>query len=156
MRVDIPVGFTFCLEPALNVAVEEDCTGSLIIEVFDDSDKVGTDVILLHGCPKSCMSNPVEGLFEVYENMVVVFLVLEIFLTKDFQVQGLLDGVPFCSEACLFFGSGLLRLQFQSIQYDLQHDFAWVADEADRSVVLVLLQVAFLWKCDDQGLGLRG
>ena len=28
-------------------------------------------------------------------------------------------------------------------------DFAWVTDEADRSVVLALLQVAFLGKCDD-------
>ena len=38
---------------------------------------------------------------------------------------------------------------FQSVQYDLQHDFAWMADEADPSVILALLQVAFL----DQGLG---
>ena len=38
---------------------------------------------------------------------------------------------------------------FQSVQYDLQHDFASVTDEADRSVVLVLLQAAFLGKCDD-------
>ena len=29
-------------------------------------------------------------------------------------------------------------------------------DEADRSVVLALLQVAFLAKCDDQGLDPRG
>ena len=42
------------------------------------------------------------------------------------------------------------------MQYDLQHDFARMADEADRSVVLALLQVAFLRKCDDQGLGPRG
>ena len=62
-------------------AVEEDCTSGLIIEVFDDSDKVGADVAILHGCPQSCMSNPVEGLLEVYEDMVL--LVLEIFLTKD-------------------------------------------------------------------------
>ena len=31
-----------------------------------------------------------------------------------------------------------------------------MADEADRSVVLALQQVAFLGKCDDEGLGLRG
>ena len=31
----------------------------------------------------------------------------------------------------------------QSVQYDLQHDFAWVTDEADRSVVLALLLVVF-------------
>ena len=39
------------------------------------------------------------------------------------------------------------------MQYDLQHDFAWVTDRADRLVVLALLQVAFLGKCDDKGLG---
>ena len=46
---------------------------------------------------------------------------------------------PLCSSA----------MRLQSVQYDLQHDFAWTADEADRSVVLALLQVAFLGKCDD-------
>ena len=45
--------------------------------------KVGADVVLLHGCPQSCMPNPVEGLLEVYEDMVEVRLVLEIFLTED-------------------------------------------------------------------------
>ena len=43
----------------------------------------------------------------------------------------------------------LTCLWLQSVQNDLQHDFAWVADEADCSVVLALLQVAFLGKCDD-------
>ena len=57
-----------------------------------------------------------------------------------------------CSETCLFFSDDL-RLWLQSVQYDLQHDFAWVADEADCSVVLALLQIVFLGKCDDQGLG---
>ena len=37
----------------------------------------------------------------------------------------------------------------QDVQYDVQHDCAWVTDEADRSVVLALLQVAFLGKSDD-------
>ena len=27
----------------------------------------------------------------------------------------------------------LVHLQFQSVQDELQHDFSWVADEADRS-----------------------
>ena len=51
--------------------------------MFDDSDNVGADVVLLHGCPQSCMPNPVEGPLEVYEDMVDVLLVLEIFLTED-------------------------------------------------------------------------
>ena len=50
---------------------------------FDDSDKVGADVVLLHGCPQNCMPNPVEGSLEVFEDMVEVLLVLEIFLTEN-------------------------------------------------------------------------
>ena len=52
-------------------------------KVFDDLDKVSADVVLLHGCPQSCMPNPVEGLLEVYEDTVEVLLVLEIFLTEN-------------------------------------------------------------------------
>ena len=95
------------------------------------------------------MPDPVEGLLEVYEDMTAVLLVLKIFLTENAWVEDLLCGTPSCSEACLFFGDDLLRLWLQSIQYELQHDFAWVTDEASCLVVLALLQVAFLGKCDD-------
>ena len=111
-------------------AVEEDCTSGLVIEVFDDSDKVGADVVLLHGCPQSCMPNPVKGLHEVYEDMVQVLLVLKIFLTKDSQVEDLLFGAPSFSETCLFFSNDLLCMRLQSVQYDLHHAFALEADEA--------------------------
>ena len=70
-----------CSEPVSYAAVEEDCTNALVREVFYDLDKVGAD-ILLQGYLQSCMPNPVEGL-EVYEDMVQVLLVLEIFLTED-------------------------------------------------------------------------
>ena len=50
------------------------------MEVFDDLDKVGADVVLLHGFPQSCMPNLVEGLLEVYEDMVEVLLVQDLFL----------------------------------------------------------------------------
>ena len=53
------------------------------MEVFYDSDLVGADIVLLQGCPPCCMPNPVEGLLEVYEDMVVVLLVLDIFLIDD-------------------------------------------------------------------------
>ena len=55
----------------------------LLLEVFDDSDNFGADVVLLHGCPQSCMPNHVESLHEVYEDMFEVLLVLEIFLTQN-------------------------------------------------------------------------
>ena len=66
----------------LTIKVEEDSTSGLVIEVFDDLDKVCANVVLLHGCPQSCMPKSVEGLLEVYEDMVEVLLVLEIFLTE--------------------------------------------------------------------------
>ena len=50
-------------------------------EVVDDLDKVCADVVLLHGCPQSCMPNPVESLLKVYE--VMREILLEIFLTED-------------------------------------------------------------------------
>ena len=64
------------MEPVSYAAVEEEGTSGLVIEVFDDLDKVGADVLLLHGCPQSCMPNPVESLLEGDESMVEVFLVL--------------------------------------------------------------------------------
>ena len=70
MRVDRPVRLQLLFGTCL-----------LLIEIFDNLDKVCADVVLLHGCPQSCMPNPVEGLLEAYEDMVEVFLVLEIFLT---------------------------------------------------------------------------
>ena len=60
-----------------------------------------------------------------------------------------LCGASSFSEACLFFIGDLLRLWLQFLQDDLQYDFTWVTDKADRSLVLALLQVAFLGKCND-------
>ena len=58
--------------------------------------------------------------------------------------------LPALKPACFsVIGDDLLRLWLKSVQYDLQHDFAWVTDEAYCLVVLALLQVAFLGKCDD-------
>ena len=59
------------MEPVSYNAVEEDCTSGLT-EVFDNSDKVGADVVLPHGCPKATC-----------QDMVEVLLVLKIFLKED-------------------------------------------------------------------------
>ena len=83
MRVDILSDSNCCSEPVSHAVVEEDGTSGLVIEIFNDLDKVCADVVLLHGCPQSCMPNPVECLLEVYEDMVEVLLVLEIFLTQN-------------------------------------------------------------------------
>ena len=73
-------GSQLCFRFFSYTSVEEDGTGGLVIEVFDDLDKVCADVVFFHGCPQSCMPNLVEGL-EVYEDVVEVLLVLEIFFT---------------------------------------------------------------------------
>ena len=78
--------------------------------MFVDSDKVGADV-LLHGCQQSCIPNPVEGLLEVYEDMVEVLLVLEIFITEDSRLKNfsvvLLPALkPACSSAMIFTACG--------------------------------------------------
>ena len=98
--------------PVSYADVEEDCTGGVIMEVVDDSDKVCADVVLLQGCPQSCTSNAVEGLLEVYYKMVEVLLVLEIFVTENSSDENLLCGAPSCSEGCLFFSSVLLCCNF--------------------------------------------
>ena len=70
------------------------------------------------------MPNPVEGLLEVYEDMVEILLVLKIFLTENAWVEDLLCGAPSCSETRLFVSNDLLHLWLKSVHYDLQHDFA--------------------------------
>ena len=53
---------------SLMLLFKRTAASGLVIEVFDDSDKVGADVVLLHGCPQNCMPNPVKDLLEVYED----------------------------------------------------------------------------------------
>ena len=101
MRIDIPVGLQLLFGTSLLCCVEEDGTSGLVMEVFDVLDKGRADVVLLHGCPQSCMPIPVEGLLEVYEDMVEVLLMLEIFITENAQVENLFCGAPSCSKpAC--------------------------------------------------------
>ena len=71
-----------CSVPVSCAAVEEDCSGGFVVEVFDDSDKVGADVVLLRGCPQIWIPNLVKNLLEVYEDVAEVLLVLKMFLTQ--------------------------------------------------------------------------
>ena len=63
--------------------VEEDWTSGFVIGFFDDPDKVGAIVLFFHGCPQICMSDPVKGLHEVYNDMVEVLLVLKNFFDRE-------------------------------------------------------------------------
>ena len=64
------------------------------------------------------MPNPVEGLLEVYEDIVEVLLVLEINFTEDSLGEDLLFGASFCFEDFLFFSWSLPGTAFGS-QRDL-------------------------------------
>ena len=46
------------------MCIRDSGTSGLVIEVFDDLDMVCADVVFLHGCPQSCVPNPVEGFLE--------------------------------------------------------------------------------------------
>ena len=50
---------------------------------------------------------------------------------------------PDCSSAMISSACGW------SLFSDFQHDLTRLADKADGSVVLVQLQVGFLWECDN-------
>ena len=58
MRVDIPVGLQLLFGPVSYAAVEEDGTSGLVIEVFDDMDKVCADVVLLMVAHKAACQTP--------------------------------------------------------------------------------------------------
>ena len=94
------------------------------------------------------MPYPIKGLLEVYEDMVEILLMLQVFLAEDPEIEYLFCGAPSGSENCLLFCNDLFCLWLESI-YDLQLDLTRIADKADGSVVLAQLQVAFLCECDN-------
>ena len=71
--------------------------------------------------------------------MVQIFLVLQVLFTQDSKVEHLLCSTVSCSQPGLFFSDDVLCLWLESVKDDLQHDFTWVADEADYPVVLTHL-----------------
>ena len=56
---------------------------------------------------------------------------------------------PACSSAMIFSACGFNL-------FSMMFSMTWMTDEAYCSIDLALLQVAFLVKCDDKGLGLWG
>ena len=88
------------------------------------------------------MPYSVKGFFEIDEDMVQILLVLEVLFTQDSEVEDLFCGASSRSEPSLFFSNYFFSLRFKPIQDNFQHDFAWMTDEADSSVVLAELQVA--------------
>ena len=82
------------------------------------------------------MPYPVKGLLEVYEDMVEILLMLQVFLAEDPEIEYLFCGAPSGSETCLLFCNDLFCLWLESVQDDLQQDLTGMADKADGSVKL--------------------
>ena len=70
--------------------------------------------------------------------------------TQDSKAEDLFCGAPPGSESSLFFSNYLFG--FKLIQDDFQHEFAWMTDEADSSVVLLELNVVLFRECNNQRL----
>ena len=53
------------------------------------------------------MPYPVKGLLEVYEDIVEILLMLQVFLAEDPEIKYLFCGAPSSSETCLLFCNDL-------------------------------------------------
>ena len=82
------------------------------------------------------MPYPVERRLDFHEDVVEILLVLEVLLAQYPKVEDLLCCATPWSEDCLFLSDDHFRLRLQSVQQDLQHNFARVAGEADGTIVL--------------------
>ena len=94
------------------------------------------------------MPYSVKGLLEVFEDMVEILLMLQVFLAEDPEIEYLFCGAPYGSKTCLLFCNDLFCLWLESV-YDLVLDLTRMAHKNGGSVVLAQLQVAFLWECDN-------
>ena len=135
-----------CTEPFSYAAIYLDCTCSLVVELLNGANKIRTNIVLPHGGPLGCKPYSVKGFSEINEDMVQILLMLAVLFTQDSNVEDLFCGASSGSEPSLSFNNYFFSLRFKPkpIQDDFQHDFARMTDEADSSVVLAQLQVAFL------------
>ena len=94
------------------------------------------------------MPYPVKGLLEVYEDMVEILLMLQVFLAEDPEIEYLFCGATSGSETCLIFAwsSAMISSAYSWSLFRIIFNMTllgWL------SVVLAQLQVAFLWECDN-------
>ena len=97
--------------------------------------------LILYFCVVACktvwhtLSN---AFFEIYEDMVQVLLMLKVLFTQNSEVEDLICDASSGSESSLFFSNNLFSLGLSLLKMT-QHDFTWMTDEANGSVVLVEL-----------------
>ena len=59
--------------------------------------------------------------------------------TQDFEVEDLFSGASPGSDSSLLFSLTHFSFDFEPNQDDFQHDFTWMTDEANDSVILTEL-----------------
>ena len=86
-----------------------------------------------------------NAFFEVYEDVIEVLMMLEIFFAKNSYIKYLFYSASTSHETCLFFCNYFGSLRFESVENYSEKDFAWVTNETQGAVVVALFQVTFLW-----------
>ena len=94
-------------EPFSWAAIEQDCTLGLVIQIFNCSYDAGVNAGFV---PYS-----VKGLLEIYEDMVEILLMPQVFLAEDPEIEYLFCGAPFGSETCFLFSNDLFCLWLESV-----------------------------------------
>ena len=77
-------------EPVSYVTIKVDCTSGLVVEVFNDLDQVGVDVIKPHSRPKGFMPYSVKRLFKINKGgREEVLLMLKVPLAQCPKIEDL-------------------------------------------------------------------
>ena len=71
--------------------------------------------------------------------MVKILLMLNVLFTQDPEVEDLFCGSSPSSEPSLFFSNNLFNFGFEPVQGDSLHDFTWMTDKVNGSVILAEL-----------------
>ena len=71
--------------------------------------------------------------------MVQVLLMSNVLFTQDYDVKDMFCGASAGSELSLFFSNSLFNLGSEPVQDDSEHDFTWMTDETNGSVILAEL-----------------
>ena len=81
--------------------------------------------------------------------MVQILLMLKVLFIQGSEAEDLFCGASPNSEPSLFFSNNLFSLGFEPVQDDFQHDFTWITDDTDGSIVLAELWDALLRECNN-------
>ena len=77
-------------EPVSYVTSKVDCTSGLVVEIFNDLDQVGVNVLKPHSRPnEGFMPYSVKGLFKISKDVIEVLLMLEVPLAQYPKIKGL-------------------------------------------------------------------